>query len=124
MTKKYLLPEWTLKVLEITGWSQAELAQRSGLSRTSINDVINRKVRGGYKYAMAVAEAAELPIEDGLQAAGILDLPVNQNEKLKELTHLANQMNADTIDDTIDYAKLKLNKQKKGNKNGKRERTN
>jgi len=116
MTKKYFLPEWTTSILHNTGWSQSQLATKAGLSRTAVNDVINRKARGGYKYAIAIAEAAERPIEEGLQAAGIIDLPVDQDEKLQELIYLASQMTGETIGDTIEYARLRLKKQDKNGK--------
>jgi transcriptional regulator with XRE-family HTH domain len=124
MTKKYFLPEWTTKILIDTGWSQTELANRANLSRTSVNDVINRKVRGGYKFAIAVAEAADRPIDEGLQAAGVMDIPPEQDEKTLELIHLIKQMTAETKDDTLEYAKLRLKKQKREGKksDGKRDR--
>lgn len=123
MTKKYFLPEWTEQILRDTGWSQSELAERAKLSRTAINDVINGKAKGGYKYASQVAEAANRPIEEGLQAAGIIDIPPEPSNKTNELIHLAGQMTDDALGDTIDYAKMKLEQQKReSKKNGKRDR--
>ena len=122
MTKKYFLSEWTNNILIDTGWSQTELATKAGLSRTSVNDVINGKARGGYKFAKAIAEAADRPIEEGLQAAGILDIPEGQDEQVEELIHLAKQMTDETKEDTLEYARMKLRKQREGKKNGKRNR--
>lgn len=123
MTKKYFLPEWTTKVLKDTGWTQSELAKKSGLSRTAINDVVNRKTRGGYKYALAIAEAAGRPVEEALQAAGLMDIPPALDEKWQELVHLYNSMSSENRDDTIDYARMKLEKQERENKkDGKRAR--
>lgn len=121
--KKYFLSEWTTQILIDTGWTQTELATHAGLSRTSINDVINGKVRGGYKYAKAVAEAANRPIEEGLRAAGIMDIPQEQDEKTQELLFLANKMNDENKEDTLDYARMKYKKQEReSKKNGKRDR--
>lgn len=116
MTKKYFLPEWTNQILIDTGWTQAELANHASLSRTAVNDVINRKARGGYKYAIAIAEAAGRPIEEGLQAAGLIEIPPEQDEKVRELIYLASQMTDETKDDTLEYAKLRLQKQKREGK--------
>lgn len=120
MAKKYLLPEWTNRILKETGWSQSELAVKSGLSRTAINDVINRKVRGGYKYALAIAEAANKPVEEALQAAGLMDVSSDTDETKQELVHLFNLMDEDNREDTLDYARMKLEKQREVNKSGKR----
>lgn len=113
MTKKYFLPEWTTKILNDTGWTQGELASHASLSRTAVNDVLNRKARGGYKYAIAVAEAAGRPIEEALQAAGLIDIPAEQDEKTRELIYLVGQMTSETKDDTLEYAKMRLKKQKR-----------
>lgn len=121
--KKYFLPEWTTKILRDTGWTQSELASKSGLSRTAINDVVNGKVRGGYKYAIAIAEAADRPIEEALQAAGLMDIPHDNDQNRQELVHLYNLMDSDNREDTIDYARMKLQKQEREKKkNGKRDR--
>lgn len=121
--KKYFLPQWTEKILTDTGWSQTELATRAGLSRTSINDVINGKVKGGYKFAISVAEAANRPIEEGLQAAGIMDIPPDNDPKRQELIHISNQMTDSSLEDTIDYARMKLQKQdREDNKSEKRKK--
>lgn len=121
--KKYFLPQWTEKILADTGWSQTELANRAGLSRTSVNDVINGKVKGGYKYAISIAEAANRPIEEALQAAGIMDIPPDNDPKRQELIHLSNQMTDSSLDDTVDYARMKLEKQEREkHKNGKRDK--
>ena len=115
MTKKYLLPEYTLKIIADKNWTQSELANRSGLSRTAINDVINRKAKGGYKYAAAIAEAADRPIEEALRAAGILDIPLNQDEVSQEIIHNIHQLDNPNKVDILEYVKMRL-KLQRGNK--------
>lgn len=119
MAKKYFLPEYTLKILASNKWTQSELAARSKLSRTAINDVINRKAKGGYKYAIAIAEAANRPIEEALQAAGIMDITNEPDNLSKEILHNVHLMDEINKIDTLEYIKMriKLQRQKRNNKN-------
>jgi putative transcriptional regulator len=56
-------------------WSQAELAERVGVSRNSINSVENGKFDPSLPLAFRIADAFELPVEkvflrDGAGSAG------------------------------------------------------
>ncbi len=118
MTKKYTLPEYTLRILEMMKWTQAELAHHAGLSRTAINDVIAKREKGGYKYAIAIAEAAGRPPEEALQAAGIMDIPIGSNDEVsREILHNVKQMDRDNQQDMLEYSRMKIKMQKqKGRK--------
>lgn len=116
MTKKYFLPEYTLKLLETTGWTQSELATKANLSRTAINDVINGKAKGGYKYAVAIAEAANRPLEEALQAAGILPLQPNSDPLTKEGLYILQQLEGEEKEDAIRYLNMRLQVQEEREK--------
>ena len=46
------------------GWSQAELADRVGVSRNSINSVENGKFDPSLPLAFRIADAFDLPVEE------------------------------------------------------------
>jgi transcriptional regulator with XRE-family HTH domain len=116
MTKKYFLPEYTMKILEATGWTQSELATHAKLSRTAINDVINGKAKGGYKYAIAIAEAANRPLEEALQAAGLLPLDPDSDPLTKEGLHILQQLEGEEKKDAIRYLNMRLSVQEEREK--------
>ena len=45
-------------------WSQAELAERAGVSRNSINSIENGRVDPSLSLAYAIADAFETGVED------------------------------------------------------------
>ncbi len=52
-----------------------------------------------------------------------MDIPQEQDEKTQELLFLANKMNDENKEDTLDYARMKYKKQEReSKKNGKRDR--
>ena len=51
------------------GWSQAELAEKVGVSRNSINEVANGKFDPSLPLAFRIADVFELKIEEVFQRA-------------------------------------------------------
>ena len=73
-------PEWLNEQLNIRGWSQAELARRAGVSRTSISDVLAYKHKAGYELCKAIAKALRVPPEIVFRRAGLLPERVEKTE--------------------------------------------
>ena len=76
---------WTNKVLQKNGWSQAELARRAGLSKATISDISSGKIKPGYEVCIRLAKALLLPPQEVLRLAGLLpkiDLDQEEYEKL------------------------------------------
>ena len=114
--------QWLIKNLNDRLWSQAELARRSGLSRTAISDVISGKANPGDVLCRAIAKAMQLPADDVFQIAGILPMKPNADQTVSEITHIYHELTDENRDDLLDYARLRLQKQER-DKNGKPART-
>lgn len=122
MSKKF--PEWLNDVLREKDWSQSELARRAGVSRATISDVILGQEKPGRKLCMGIASALNIPAEEVFRIAGLLPKKPEQNERSLELTHLFNMMTEANREDTLDYARMKLQKQEREDKkDGKPSRT-
>jgi transcriptional regulator with XRE-family HTH domain len=68
--------------LKERSWSMRELARRSGLSVTTISDVVSGKANPGLDFCRGVARALDLPPEMVLRLAGLL--PSVPESTLKE----------------------------------------
>jgi transcriptional regulator with XRE-family HTH domain len=66
------LSVWLSGKLNELGWSQRELARRSGLSQTVISGVISEDKKAGKNFCEKVAAALGEPPENILRMAGFL----------------------------------------------------
>lgn len=89
------------------GWSQRELARRSGLSPTSISEVM-AGVRGpGKRFCQAVAKALQIPPERIFQEAGIIEAPPD-TLLFQELTNVAKILSEENQRKLLEYAQFLL----------------
>jgi len=116
------LSKFLLSELEIRDWSQADLARKSGLSRTAISDVISGRRRPGVELCSALAIALGLPPETLFRESGLLpDLPSQRAVFEEILTHRLS-----TLDDTqlrevllyIEFIQSKESSPQKQNREG------
>lgn len=91
------LINFLINTLNNKGWSQRELARRSGLSQTTISEVIQGKRKPSYGFCVVVARALEEKQDDIFRLAGLIppgntkedELP--QTEMIKEIYQAAKQ---------------------------------
>jgi len=76
------------KLLEQKGWSQAELARRTGRSRTAISDIISGKRAIGRDLALDIADALNIPPAEMFRLAGLLPANPAADQTLDRITHL------------------------------------
>lgn len=76
------LSQWIINQLSDRGWSQRELARRSELSQSRVNNVINGIFKPDADFCLAIAKALNTPPEPLLHLAGIL--PQQPEPALKE----------------------------------------
>jgi len=63
---------WLADEVERRGWSGAELARRSGVTRQQIMRILSGENRPGLDSLQGIAHAFGLPVEEVLREAGIL----------------------------------------------------
>lgn len=107
----------------VKGIAPIDVTKRTGLSASQVSKILNRESPAGPKALDCFADALNLPRELLYQYAGILSKPIKSDEKRQELLHLYDQMNPDNKEDTIDYVRMKIEKQEREKKkNGKRDK--
>ena len=74
---------WLHSQLTIAGWEQADLARRTGISKTQISNVLSGVRQAGPEFCIAVARAFGISREEVFQVRGWLlssSAPVLQGE--------------------------------------------
>ena len=64
--------KWLLDELERRSMSQADLARKSGVSRTAISDVISGSSKPGFRLCRGIADGLRLPFLTVLLQAGLV----------------------------------------------------
>lgn len=109
---------WLLEELERRDWSQSDLSRKSGLSRSTISNLISGNRGLGKDVALALSDAFGLPLTDVIAAAG--DIPAQiESGLVRRIDHLANQMDEAEQKDLIEYIMLRLRLKKGKGKNAK-----
>lgn len=65
-------PEWLNDELQQRGWTQADLARKSGLTTAGISRILSGQRDPGPEALIAIAEALKLPPEHVFRKAGLL----------------------------------------------------
>lgn len=86
-------PEWLEDKMTEKGWSQSELARKSGLTRQAINYYLSDKSKQPDEFALQkLAKAFKIPVEQVYRAAGLLP-PANGNDPwVEEMDHKLRQL--------------------------------
>lgn len=65
--------EWLRKILQEKGWTEADLARKSGIIRQTINNYTNGRInKPDEDVLQAIAHALRLPPEEVFREAGLL----------------------------------------------------
>ena len=90
------ISDWLANELKQRSWSSSELARRSGISQSSVSNVVLGKQIPGLEFCKAVAQALDTPVTDVLRMAGHLPpLPppvYEEQEAVRILRALSEQM--------------------------------
>ena len=100
-------PHWILEQMESREWSQAELARRSGLSRTAISDVISGKTGPGYHLCVSIGTALELPPENIMRVAGLLPPYPDIDEDIKQILDSVAKLPKSDQKDVLAFIRMK-----------------
>ena len=91
--------------------SDAELARLSGVSTSQISRIINMKTTASQDVLVAIARAFKKPPETIFRAAGLLSPVSEKHTKRDELIYLADNLSEEDLQEVIDYARHRLEKQ-------------
>lgn len=113
------LSELILANMELNGLSQSGLARKSGVSKQTISDYINRKRRKPDPEALAaIAHALNLPVELMYHAAGIPTTP-SPGPAFQEWVHILSQLPGEEQERLKLFARALLEEQeRKKNRKG------
>jgi len=105
---------WLLGELEERGWSQSELASRSGVSHGRISQIISGDIPTS-KILVKLANALRLRPEDVLRRAGILPpLPSNEeNREAVRMMELFDRLTPGERERVLEYVEFVLSRGKR-----------
>ena len=103
---------WINNELKIKGWSYAELARRSKLSKSAISNTINGTTKITWSFCAAIASAFQLPPEEVFRKAGLLKSTPKQ-AKNSELINIANNLPESDLELLNEFAKLLYQRNRK-----------
>lgn len=103
--------ERLLTILKEKGVSQAELARRSGRSKSAISDVISGRRNMAAEFATDLANALQIPPVIFFSQMKLLPPVSQETAQEKELSFIAKQLlerDERELDDLIEYARHRL----------------
>ena len=77
--------EWLEEEMKLRGWSQAELARRSGIHTGHLSNVLSRERMPGLDFCVAIAKAFKISPLIPLKQAGLLDEDVTEDDVIDRL---------------------------------------
>jgi transcriptional regulator with XRE-family HTH domain len=105
--------DWLQETLNEKGWSQAELARRSGISPAQITRVISGERGLGEQSIIALAAAFKLPAETVFRAAGLLPAEREKDPRDKEILHLFGLLADEEKQEILDYVRYRVERAEK-----------
>jgi len=107
---------WLQTKMDERGYSQADLARRSGIKAASISRILNGTRNIGTEASKAIAQALLLDEDVVYRMAGLMGVKPNADETVSEITHIYHELDDDNQQDLLDYARLRLSKQGRNEK--------
>lgn len=100
--------DWLRKQLSDYGWTQADLAAKSGVSPAQIARVLSGERGLGMQSMSAIAKAMRIPPEEVFIAAGLLPQKSLNTSQKDQLLFLFDQLPEDEKVELIEYLQTKL----------------
>lgn len=104
--------DWLRDKLNEMGWTQAELARRSGVSAPQITRLLSGERGIGEQSISSIARALRLPPETVFRAAGLLPPEPEYVPLLDEWNAVFYELTPDEQQEMIDIARLKVDRRK------------
>jgi len=115
------LVEFLTKEMKEQDLLPADITKRSGLSASQVSKILSRESPAGTKALECFSQALGIPYDTLYRYSK--NLSKQPDERRNELIHLYDQAKEESREDIIDYAKMRVEKDKREvGKNGKRDR--
>ncbi len=99
--------EWLSNELIKRGWSQSELARKSGLTKGAIGNILREQRKHPQPDTIkAIARALGIPPERALQIAGILPMKKDGSPTVEEANYLLQTLPEDEQRRIVDYIRF------------------
>lgn len=106
--------DWMVDEREKQGMSQADLARKTGLTRTTISDYEKRvRPNPSIDALMKISGALGYPAEHLPRVAGILPAVTEISEEITQITHEAEQLSKDDQNEVLAFIRMLGNLRKK-----------
>ena len=113
-TDSFYWVEWMVKEREKQDMSQAELARKSGLSRTAISDYERRQRPYPEMDALVrISLALGYPADHLPRIVGLLPAQNGISEEIRQIAHEVEKLNKQDQDEVLAFIRMKQNLRKK-----------
>lgn len=107
MSKNFV--DWLTDELKARGWSNSELARRSGMAQSTISMIISRHSNPGWDFCAKIASAFSLPADQVFRRAGLLPpLPASDDVITQEIIESIKQLPTDVRKEVLAYIRFRL----------------
>lgn len=100
------LTSWLIEQLDKKGWSQRELARRSGMTQSNISNVISENQTITFDFCKSVADALGISAIRVFRIAGLIELG-GDRELVTRLLDTANVLSDHDLEEVIAYAEMR-----------------
>lgn len=109
-----MLSIWLNAEMITRGWTQSELARRSGLHRAVISKILSDSSKPTPETCRALAVALKLPVEQVYRATGLLPYKAKTDELAERAEHLYNLLAPENQRKALEYLEfLKIQEERK-----------
>ena len=95
-----LFADWLYQELDMHGWTQAELARRSGITPAALSRILSGGRNPGVEVVRGIARALKIPTEEVMRRAGILPMQTEAGENDRQvMQEIVRQMERLRVED-------------------------
>jgi transcriptional regulator with XRE-family HTH domain len=106
--------DWLLEQMNQREWTQSDLSKKSGLTRQSVSDYVNRRRTNPEPAALvAIANALGISPITVFRKAGLLPSSTESDSDFDDWKHLLNQLPPDEREEMRGIVQLKIEKRQK-----------
>ena len=86
--------DWLSTTLDQKGWSNKELARKSGMSPAAVSQVLTGRQKPGVEFCLGVADALQEPPTKVFRLAGLLPKNPDGDEVLEDIVYYYSMMSS------------------------------